>query len=305
MKQKLFNKNAERFPGKLSIGLFLIAIKSLPEIVLFPLAQLAGNLVFIFAVKRRKRAIDNLTTAFKDKKSPQEIKRMAKQAFCEIAQNGVEAAIIHIKNKDLKKSLTENISVEGAEYLDNALNNKQGIICVSAHFGNFMLLTLRLSLMDYPCSTVVKDSDNTAVAELWQDMRRKAGMKWIAARPRIKAVSGSMRWLRNGGILFLYADQNKNDGVYVDFFKRPAGTVEGPALFHLRTGAEILCAFIIRLDRKKHKIIITPPAAVRKTGNHEEDIYQVTQAYTKTIEEFIRRYPEQWWWPHKRWKLDR
>jgi KDO2-lipid IV(A) lauroyltransferase len=159
--------------------------------------------------------------------------------------------------------------------------------------------------MGYPCSTVIKDSDEPAVAKIWQDIRHEVGMQWIPARPRIKAVSESLRWLKKGGILFLYADQNKSDGVYVDFFDRPAGTVEGPAMLHLRTGAEILCAFIIRQGRREHKIMITPPIKVEKTGNREEDVYQVTNAFTKAIEDFVRQYPEQWWWSHKRWKRNR
>jgi Lauroyl/myristoyl acyltransferase len=99
-----------------------------------------------------------------------------------------------------------------------------------------------------------------------------------------------------------YADQHKSDGVSVEFFGRLARTVEGPAVLHLKTGATILCAFIIRLGRKKHKIVITPAIPAAKTGNREKDVHQITQAFTKTIEDFVRQYPEQWWWPHKRWK---
>jgi KDO2-lipid IV(A) lauroyltransferase len=76
-------------------------------------------------------------------------------------------------------------------------------------------------------------------------------------------------------------------------------------MLHLRTGAEILCAFIIRQGRREHKIMITPPIKVEKTGNREEDVYQVTNAFTKAIEDFVRQYPEQWWWSHKRWKRNR
>ena len=111
--------------------------------------------------------------------------------------------------------------------------------------------------------------------------------------------------LRSGGVLFLYADRNESEGVYVEFFNRPAGTVEGPAILHLRTGAPMLCAFIVRLGWKKHKIIITPPIPVKRTGNREEDVYQITKTYTKIIEDFVRQYPEQLWWPRKRWKRNR
>ena len=305
MKYKRLKKKTERLAGQVFIYFSSIIVKTLPETILFRFSQILGKVVFPLANKRRKRAIENLTSAFKNEKSPQEIKRMAKQVFCEIAQDGVDTAIFLLKKADIKKRLIRDISVEGAEYLDEALKEKKGVICVSAHFGNFMMMTLRLSLMGYPCNIVVKHSDNPVVAEIWRNMMKEAGIQWIPALPKIKAVSGSLRWLKNGGILFLYADHHRNDGVNVDFFNRPAGTAEGPALFHLRTGAEILCAFIIKLGRKEHKIIITPPITVKKTGNREDDVHQITQAYTKIIEDFVRRYPEQWWWAHKRWKRNR
>ena len=305
MKNERLKKKAERVAARLCIYLLSIVVKIFPEAILFRFSHFFGNASFLLASKRRKRAFENLTSAFKNEKSSQEIRKIAKQVFRGIALDGVATALFLLKQADIKKRLIEDISVEGTGYLDEALKNKKGVICVSAHFGNFMLMTLRLSLMGYPCNLIVKQADNPVVAEIWQNMMKGACIRWIPARPRIKAVSGSMRWLKSGGILFLLADQNKNDGVYVEFFNRPAGTVEGPAVLHLKTGATVLCAFIIRLGRSKHKIVITPPIPVKKTGNREEDVYQITEAFTKTIEDFVRRYPEQWWWPHKRWKKNR
>jgi len=135
------------------------------------------------------------------------------------------------------------------------------------------------------------------LAEIWHILMRGAGIQWIPGRPRIKAVSDSLKWLKKGGILFLYADQRKSEGINVKFFNHQVGTVEGPALLHLRTGAEMLCAFMIRLGRKKHKIIVTPPITVKKSGKREEDVYHLSQAFTEIIEAFVRQYPEQWWWP--------
>ncbi len=123
---------------------------------------------------------------------------------------------------------------------------------------------------------------------------RGVGIQWISARPRIKAVSDSLKWLKKGGVLFLYADQKKRDGVYVKFFNHQVGTVEGPAILHQRTGAEILCTFMIKLGRRKHKIIITPPITIKKSGDREEDVYHLTQAFSETIESFVRQHPEQW-----------
>jgi len=299
-------EKTEKLAARILTYFLKIIVKPIPETMLYGFSQILGNVSFLLNDKRRERTFENLEIAFKNEKSSQEIKRMAKQVFHEIAEAGADTVIRLLKDGDRQKKLIQDISIEGAEYLDEALKNKKGVICVGAHFGNFLLLALRLSLQGYPCNMIVKDADSPVVAEIWHNLMRGAGIPWIPARPRFKAVADSLKWLRKGGILFFYADQHKKGGgVHVEFFGRPAHTVEGPAMLHLKTGATVLCAFIIRLGRKKHKIVITPPIPAPQTGNREEDVHQITQAFTKTIEEFVRKYPEQWWWPHKRWKKNR
>ncbi len=301
MELKRLNCHTEIFLWRFFVHSILVTIPITPEPVLRAFAQLTGRVAFSLSGKRRKLAVSNLASAFKHEKSPLEITTIARQVFCEIALNTVDAAIFFLKKPDINRALSEYISVEGTEYMDEALKAGKGVICVSAHFGNFMIMSLRLSLMGYPCNTILKDRINPVVSEIWQDLRRKVGINWIPARPRIRAVSGSLKWLKKGGILFLYADQHKKDGVDVTFFNRPAGTVEGPAMFHLRTGAPLLCAFIVRTGDKNYKIVITPPIDIQQSGDRDADVHAVTQAYTAVIEAFIRKYPEQWWWPHKRW----
>jgi Kdo2-lipid IVA lauroyltransferase/acyltransferase len=302
MEHKRDSEKADIFFERLFYQFFLFVIKIFPETALYFFSQIVGNLTYFLAGKRRKMAIKNLTIAFKNEQSAKEIKKTARKVFCEIAWSWFELFILIIKKPDINKTLSENISVEGIKYLDAALKNNKGVIFIGAHFGNFVLLTTKLSWMGYPLKTIDKNRRTLFGAEYWYDIQKKLIINSISARPRIRAVSESLRWLKKLNVLFLYADQNrKKDGVSVDFFNRPALTVRGPAMFHLRTGADILCAFIVRLDRTKHKIIITPPLNVEKTGNLEEDVRRITQAYTNIIEDVVRRYPQQWLWPHKRW----
>lgn len=297
-------EETQKAAGRFLTYLVKIFIRCVPETLLYRCARLAGSASFHWNTKRRNRALRNLTLAFKHEKSPAQINLLAKQVFREIAEAGVDTAVRLLKDTDLHKTLLRDISVEGVEHLDEALNQKKGVICIGAHFGNFLLLELRLTLMGYPCNMIIKDPDSLVMTELWHVLMTEAGLQWIPARPRIRAVAESMKWLRGGGVLFLYADQHKGDGVMVEFFGHPAGTVEGPALMHIKTGAPLLCAFMIRTGKKKHKIIITPPVTSAQTGNREDELHRITSAFTAVIEEYVRRYPEQWWWPHKRWRGD-
>jgi Kdo2-lipid IVA lauroyltransferase/acyltransferase len=301
MDHKMETEKADNFLERLFYQIFLLIVKIFPETALYFFSQIAGNLAYFLAGKRRKLAIKNLTIAFKNEQSSQEIHKTARKVFCEIAWSWFEVFVLITKNADINKTLAENISVEGIEYLDAALQNKKGVICIGAHFGTFVLLTAKLSWMGYPVKTIDKNRRTLFGADYWLDIQEKLLINSISARPRIRAVSESLKWLKEANILFLYADQHrKKDGVCVDFFNRPAFTVRGPAMFHLRTGAEILCAFIVKQGRTKHKIIITP-LHVEKTGDKEKDVWRITQAYTRIIEDVVRHYPQQWFWPHKRW----
>ncbi len=278
---------------------FLIIVKSIPETMLYRFSHILGNLYFLLSEKRRKRTIKNLTFVYQEEKSSEEITRLTKRIFYEIAEAAVETVIRLLKDADLQKGLLQDISIEGAQYLDEALKTKKGVICIGTHFGNFFSWRSGYPSWVIPV-TVIKDSNHPVAAEIWHILMRKAGIQWIPARPRIKAVSDSLKWLKKGGILFLFADQKKHDGVNVKFFNHQVDTVEGPAILHLRTGADILCAFMIKLGRKKHRIIVTPPITVKKSGNREEDVYHLTQAFTEIIEALVRQHPEQWWWPWRR-----
>ncbi len=94
----------------------------------------------------------------------------------------------------------------------------------------------------------------------------------------------------------------KVDGVFVDFFGHPAYTPIGPVSIALRTGAGLLPAFIVRQNDDTHKLIIERELKLITTGNLAEDIKVNTSAFTKIIESYIRKYPEQWIWFHNRWK---
>ena len=120
-----------------------------------------------------------------------------------------------------------------------------------------------------------------------------------------KKGAGEMmpRIIEQGSVLGFIADQDAGrKGVFVDFFGRPACTNKGLALIASKTGAPVIPAFIRRVDRYSHEIVIGDEVPLSATGDKEADILANTQAYTKAIEDFIRKYPDQWFWMHRRFK---
>jgi len=295
-----------RLAGRYFIYFCLFMIKILPCNLLYSFSKALAKLAFFISVKYRNRALNNLKNAFKDEKSAPQIKKIANNLFEQIAWGMAETTKYAYLKGNLTERIKNNIAIEGKEFLDKALSLNKGVILVSAHFGNFSLITYRLTQEGYPSNMIFRGANDPAVSKVWYNTLNRLGIRWIPAHPKKKSVSESLRWLKKNNVLCLFADQNKTTGVYVDFFGKPAGTVEGPALLHLRTKAPLLCAFIIRLSRDRHKIVITSPIDVKLTGNDGQDIYNITKSFTEIIEKFVREYPSHWWWVHNRWKgMDR
>jgi KDO2-lipid IV(A) lauroyltransferase len=111
--------------------------------------------------------------------------------------------------------------------------------------------------------------------------------------------------LRHGGTLGILVDLNTLDreALFVDFFERPASTTFIVAKLALRTGAEVLPVFAPWDEtRNRFILIVDEPLKIEKTGDEAEDVRRLTQAYTKVVEAYVRRYSDQWLWIHRRWK---
>jgi len=118
------------------------------------------------------------------------------------------------------------------------------------------------------------------------------------------ATKKIVRLLRENQAIGILSDQNvaAREGIFVDFFGRPACTAVGTAVLAMRTGAPVLPAFMARMKNGKYKFIIKPPVEISVTGDDEADIHTNTQRFTRIVEEVVREYPDQWFWIHQRWK---
>jgi KDO2-lipid IV(A) lauroyltransferase len=113
-----------------------------------------------------------------------------------------------------------------------------------------------------------------------------------------------IRHLKKNGIVGLMIDQNMawQEGVFVDFFGRPAATSNGLALLALHTGAPVIPGMTVRGGDGKYKLIIGEEVEIIRTGDRDRDVIMNTQKFTRIVEEMVRRYPDQWFWVHQRWK---
>ena len=257
-----------------------------------------GRIAYIAAGHLRRTGDRNLKLAFPEK-TDEERRQLLRGTFAGL---GRQLGLFSKFATDGRQSLLEITRWEGLEHLESARATKQPIILFTGHVGAWELSSFGLSLRESPISFLVRRLDNPKVEELVDRIRMRFGNQSVdkraAARPMLNI-------LRSGGTLGLLVDLNTLDeeAIFVDFFGLPASTTFMLAKLALRTNATVLPIFVPWDEsRGKFLVHILPPVSVELTGDENEDIRRLTANLTKVVENYIRRYPDQWLWIHKRWK---
>jgi len=299
MDSKKIRKSIGRFFGWLGLNFCSLIVRFLPQRLLYGVAKNFAALGYLFARKHKRIALESLTIAFGQEKTPQQIRQITKDCFTFLAKAGME--IMFLMNRPLL--LRRCVELVGKENLDTALAEGKGVILVSAHFGNFPLMLAKLSLDGYKVCGIMRFMRDERAERMFCATRKRVGIKTIYSQPRKECVENSIRTLRNNELLFIPIDQNfGSGGVFVDFFGRKAATAIGPVVLAQRTKATVIPCFIIRQKDDTHKIIFEPPLILEEGETNAETININIQRLTNIIESYIRRYPAEWGWIHRRWK---
>jgi len=174
---------------------------------------------------------------------------------------------------------------------------------VSAHFGNFPLMMSRLAVAGYKVVGIMRPMRDKRVEKFLMERRARLSIKTIYSQPRNVCVNDTIKSLRNNEIVFLPLDQNfGTGGIFVDFFGQKAATATGPVILARRSGAVLLPCFIIRQEDDRHKIIFEPALDLAEGKDSHDSVLLNIQKLTSIIEFYIRKYPAEWGWIHRRWK---
>jgi KDO2-lipid IV(A) lauroyltransferase len=268
---------------------------SLPLSAARAVGRSLGMLFYIVAAPQRSRALDNLSRCFPDV-PPADVRRRARRVFCNMGVNQLEMLRWMGGRAD---ELRQHISATGMEHAAEALARKKGVLVLTAHIGNWDLMGL-WGASQFPLTIISKELKNPALNAFWMEKRRQHGLHIVAAHNSYRACLST---LKRGECLGFVLDQNmtRADGIFVEFFGRPACTTPGLAVLSAHAGAPVLPVFMIRRDDGRHEVTVLPclePPATRKPPA----IAEATQRYTSIIEGVIRQHPDQWIWMHRRWK---
>jgi len=299
MDPKKIRKIISHFLAWLGLNICSLIVRVIPASCLYSFAKSIASLAYLFVKKQKKIALESLDIAFGKEKSHRELEKIAKDCFIYMAKSAVELMFFFDKPHLLEKK----VDICGKEYLDKALAKGNGVILVSAHFGNFPLLLGRLAVGGYKAGGIMKPMHDAKMEELFRKKRHKYGVRTIYSQPRNECVNNTIAALRNNELIFIPIDQNfGTGGVFVNFFGKKAATATGPVVLAQRAKAALIPCFIIRQPGDRHKIIFEPELELEEGKNPQDTVLLNIQRLTDIIEAYIRKYPAEWGWIHRRWK---
>jgi KDO2-lipid IV(A) lauroyltransferase len=183
----------------------------------------------------------------------------------------------------------------------DVLTSRRGAIMVTGHYGSWELCGYVLATMGFPIVAVMRPLDNEYINAYLMDVRAKRGLQLLYK----KGVSRSADdVLSSGGVLAFIADQNAgHKGLFVDFFGRKASTYKSIALLAIQHEVPIVVGYARRLSKRfEYEVGVNRVIQPAEWAGRDDELYWVTQEYTRAIEEFVREQPEQYLWIHRRWK---
>ena len=194
------------------------------------------------------------------------------------------------------------IRYEGLENYLQARAGGQGVLVLTAHLGAWELSSFFHSLMGYPMGLVTRRLDNNRVDTLVNGIRTMHGNRILRKDDFARGLLKAMHAGETVGIL-MDTNMTPPQGVFVPFFGVEACTASGLARVALRSGAAVIPGFLLwEREERRYVLHFGPQLTLLQSGDAEADALANTAMFTRTLEDYIRRYPEQWLWVHRRWK---
>jgi KDO2-lipid IV(A) lauroyltransferase len=254
--------------------------------------------VYLLHVRLRRAGLRNLAMAFPEK-SRRERARILRGVFTSLGRQLAEVCLFP---KYTRENVAKVVVYDGFENFERAFARGKGVLFLTAHLGAWELSAFTHSLHGHPLHIVMRPLDNAPLDRLTRRYRTMHGNSTV---DKDDFVRGLLSAMKAGEVVGILMDTNMTppQGVFVDFFGIPACTASGLARIALRTDAAVVPGFTVWDPAlRKYRLRFDPAVSLVRTGDDDADVVANTALFTKIIEDYVRRYPDQWLWVHRRWK---
>jgi lauroyl/myristoyl acyltransferase len=276
----------------------------LPEQVGYWLFGLAGEVAYALGKRTRANYLNNLKHVLGADTPESERTRIARKAFRNSFKNYFDLFRGHrLSEAQIRSQMSQ---VVGFEHLETALAQGKGIVAGSAHFGNFNLfLHLAAVYLKGHCHVIVPN-ERLEPERLFELVKRQRAAQGIEIVPVDSAVRLLIKALHNGSMVGLALDfDTTNSGIVVDFFGSPARLPDGAVALSLKYQAPLVIGYTRRLEDNRCTVVVEPPVKLEQTGDMARDLSLGVQQLAHRLEEWIRRYPDQWMMFRPIWEEDK
>ena len=261
----------------------------LPLRLVYGIAVFLADLHYFFAFRDRAFVVNNLRIIFPEKAN-QQLWKISRAVFRNFAKYLVDFFRFEKLNRGY---IDNNVKLEGMHYFDAALSAGKGVVVLTAHLGNWELGGVVIAQLGYPFLVVALPHKTKKVNDFFDAQRNRKGVKVIAVG---KAMRSCISEIRNNHMVALAGDRDfTGKGILIDFFGLPTHFPEGPAALSLITGAPIVPGFMLRNPDDSFTLRIEKPVEFVPTGDMAKDMAALVVEYKKIFEDYIRKYPEQWY----------
>lgn len=294
--KRTLKKRIEVNVGTFAVYILRAFFLCLPSFALEAMGKGLGILIYHLSKRYRTDGFRTLKTALPNL-TPKEASQLCKKNFQHFGIVGVD---LITASRLTKEKLEQSIQVEGIHHIDNAIKKGKGIICLTAHFGNWERISSLMVSKGYAINVVARSADDPKLNRLLERLRGRFGVNIIYKGNAIRAI---LKKLSQNEIVWILADQNSAEG-FITFFNQPCGTELGPGIIQARTQCAVITAWCKRIGPSKY-IFTIEPEIENLPPQEEQKGLALMQVYNERLENQVRQAPEQWLWFHDRWKYTR
>jgi KDO2-lipid IV(A) lauroyltransferase len=284
----------------LAVRFVVCVLQALPYETCMDLSRGLAWLVYKLDRRHRKVADDNLRFAFPDL-SDHERDELVRGVFRHFV--GMAVTLAFLPRLFHTSSWKQYLHMPDGRAFVSVLLSGRPVLLVTGHFGNWELGNVALGVLGFRTASIARKLDNPYLHKLLLSLRSRQGQALLDKNDR-EDYYKMLAVLESDGILATLGDQDAGQrGLYVDFFNRLASTHKAMALMALQYQTPVVVVGVARVgEPMRHRLIVEDVILPEEYDGKKDAVRSMTQRITDGLERLGRRYPEQYFWLHRRWK---
>lgn len=271
-------------------------VRFLPRRVCRWLGQWVAWVVFAFSKRDRATLASNFSIVLGRPVDDPKVKRTVRIMFTNYARYMVDFFLF--PQLPIHKIKSYFSRIEGESILQHALSQDRGVLLLSAHVGNWEIGGTLLGMLNYPLTVVGLAHNTSQTNALVHHLRHSSGIQVIEVGETAFSVVPILNALRQNRIVAMIGDRDHlGTGRPVRFLGKQMHLPIGPVILAMMSGAALIPTFVLENPDGTYCGILETPIPIDTHGDRNRNIDCNLARIAQVFEDYIRRYPEQWYCP--------